>query len=71
MFEKFGDYYIYKDTKNSIYLEFYFIDKNVVPARSLDKFCEIVKGMPELKIIQAVHHNKAPKFKAHNRIETE
>ena len=69
MFEKYGDFYLFKDTKNSAFLEFFYIDKKSVPDGKLSTFCEIVKKTPELKVIEAVQHAGAPKFKAHSNFD--
>ena len=62
MFEKFGDFYLFKDTKNSIFLEFFYVDKTAVPDRNPKTFCKIIKETPELKVIEAVEYEDAPKF---------
>ena len=69
MFEKYGDFYLFKDTKNSAFLEFFYIDKKSVPDGKLTTFCEIVKKTPELKVVEAVQHADAPKFKAHTNFD--
>ena len=69
MFEKYGDFYLFKDTKNSVFLEFFYIDKKSVPDGKLTTFCEIVKKTPELKVIEAVQHADAPKFTAHTNFD--
>ena len=35
MFEQYGDFYVYRDTPNSVYLEFFQIDKKAVPDGTL------------------------------------
>lgn len=30
MFSEYGDYYLFKDTENSVFLEFYFLEKTKV-----------------------------------------
>ena len=69
MFEKFGDFYLFKDTHNSVYLEFFYVDKTAIPDRNLRTFCKIVKETPELNVVEAVYHEDAPKFKAHNNFD--
>ncbi len=69
MFEKYGDFYLFKDTENSVFLEFFYLDKDNVPERKLSTFCKIVKETPELRVIEAVEHEDAPKFQAHNNFD--
>ena len=69
MFEKFGDYYLFKDTPNSMFLEFSYIDKKAVPGGSLTEFCKIIKETEELHVVEALHYDDAPKFKAHSNFD--
>ena len=71
MFEKFGDYYLQKDTKNSVYLEFYYIDGKQVQSKNPANFCKIVLENPEFKVTKAVHYDDAPRFMAHNLNEAD
>ena len=42
MFESYGDFYVYKDSENSVYLEFFQIDKKAVPDGKLSSLCKVV-----------------------------
>jgi hypothetical protein len=42
MFIDYGDFYAYKDTEDSCFFEFFFIDGTNVPDRTLKTFIEIV-----------------------------
>ena len=35
MFENYGDFFLYKDTQNSIYMEFFFVDPKTIPSKSV------------------------------------
>ena len=35
MFEQFGDFFVQKDTHNSVFLEFFYIDPEVVPSKTV------------------------------------
>ena len=69
LFESYGDFYVYRDSMNSIYLEFFLIDKKSVPEGTLTAFCKTVLKTPELKVIAAVVHEDAPKFVAHSNFD--
>ena len=69
MFEQFGDFYLFKDTPNSVFLEFFYIDKKTVPDQKLTTLCSTIKATPELKVVEAVEHCDAPKFRAHSNFD--
>ena len=35
LFEDYGDFYLYKDSYKSIYLEFFFIDPSMTPSKGI------------------------------------
>lgn len=65
-FEQYGDFYLFKDTQNSIYLEFFYFDQKVVPDRQPLTLIELLKQDQSMKIEEAHIYAQAPKFKAHN-----
>ena len=69
MFIDYGDFYAYKDTENSCFFEFFFIDRTHVPDRTLKTFIQVVLSDKKFKVVSGCIHNEAPRFKAHNRIE--
>ena len=70
LFDKMGDFQVYKVTKKSIYLQFYFIDKSVISDNSLKGVIEYLGSNPDtFHIEQVLTYAEAPKFKAHNRLE--
>ena len=69
MFVDYGDFYVYKDTENSCVFEFFYIDAAHVPDRSLDSFINVVKDQKKLHVLFGCIHQKAPRFKAHGRVE--
>lgn len=70
MLEGFGDFFIFKDTHNSIFMEFFFIDPAVVPSGTVPELIEKLLQRQDLKIVQALEHRQAPKFKAHSNFDT-
>ena len=66
MFSEYGDYYLFKDTEDSVFMEFYFLDKAKVKDQSINTFIQLVKDVPQFKVKTGVIYEKAPKFKAHN-----
>jgi hypothetical protein len=69
MFIDYGDFYAYKDTEDSCFFEFFFIDGTNVPDRTLKTFIESVLSDKKLKVVSGCIHHEAPRFKAHNRID--
>lgn len=66
MFSEYGDYYLFKDTEDSVFMEFFFLDKAKVKDQQIDSFIKLVKTVPQFKVKEGVVYEKAPKFKAHN-----
>ncbi len=54
-----------KDTHNSIFLEFFYIDPVEVPTQGLPELIQKLLERQDLKIVEATNHAMAPKFKAH------
>jgi hypothetical protein len=42
IFSEFGDFNIFKETKNSCYLEFYYFEPTKVPSKTLEEFMKII-----------------------------
>jgi hypothetical protein len=56
LFETYGDFFLYKDTPTSIYMEFFFIDKQVVPSGNVADLLASLLQRQDLKIVQAYDH---------------
>lgn len=56
MFDKYGDFYLFKDSHNSAFLEFFFVDPKAVPEKTLEKFIEAVKSDEMLHVIDGCLH---------------
>lgn len=69
LFESYGDFFLYKDTLCSIYMEFFFIDPQLVPSQRIDHLINHMVQRADLKVIQAENHKQAPKFKAHTNYD--
>ena len=69
MFVDYGDFYAYKDKENSCFFEFFFVDPTHVPDRSLETFIKVVKERKHLHVVAGCIHQKAPRFKAHDRCD--
>jgi len=48
MFEKYGDFFLHKDTPTSVYLEFFFIDPLVVPTQKITDLITILQTCEDL-----------------------
>ncbi len=66
LFESYGDFFLYKDTLCSIYMEFFFIDPQMVPSQKIEDLIGHLVKRTDLKVTQAYNHAGAPKFKSHN-----
>ena len=70
LFDKMGDFQIYKVTKNTIYLQFYYIDKSVISDKSIEGVIAYLALNADALHIQKVStYAAAPKFIAHNHLE--
>ena len=56
MFVDYGDFHVYKDTENSCFFEFFYIDAAHVPDRSLDSFIKVVKDQKKLRVLFGCIH---------------
>ena len=65
MFERFGDFYLQKDTHDSVYMEFFFIDPATVASRTMAEVVQLM-SQADPKIRRVSMHTQAPKFKSHN-----
>jgi hypothetical protein len=70
MFNEYGDFYLFKDTMDSVFMEFFYLDKAKVKDQSLDGFIAVVKAQPTFHVLEGVIYEKAPKFKSHNICHT-
>lgn len=70
MFEDYGDFFLYKDTQNSIYMEFFFVDPKIIPSKSVGDLLANLLQRRDLGIVQVHDHKQAPKFKAHNNFDS-
>lgn len=69
MFADFGDFYAYKDTESSCFFEFFMLDEQHVPERTVEQFIQVVKARTELHVVSGCVHQDAPRFKAHDRCD--
>jgi len=53
LFEAYGDFFLYKDTHNSIYLEFFFLDPKMIPSKQQTDLIENLLQRRDLKIVEA------------------
>ena len=67
LFADYGDFYIAMDTKQSCFLEFLWMDPDVV--NNLQAFTESVLARSELGVVKAVLYANAPHFQSHDRFE--
>ncbi len=68
----FGDYNVIKDSQNSFFLEFYFIEPTLIPTQTVDEVIKVLltdDNASKRGIRQMVPYKDATKFKAHNRLE--
>ena len=71
-FTDFGDFNIVKDSGNSCYLEFYFIEPKKVPTQKLEEVIQQINANKEqIGVRIATPYSGAVKFESHNRIEWE
>ena len=69
---EFGDFNVFKDSQSTFFMEFYFIEPDVVPSQSIEQLIELILRpdvSKRLGIKAVVPYNEATKFKAHNRLE--
>lgn len=68
MFGEFGDFSVFKDTKYSCYIEFYYYDEQRV--KNIEEVIEqVVVKKGEMGISEILPHKDAVKFKSHNRLD--
>ena len=68
----YGDFNVYKDSQNSFFLEFYYMEPKVIPTQTVDEFIKILFTSDQAQkrgIKNVVPYKEAAKFKAHNRLE--
>ena len=69
---EFGDFNVFKDSQASLFMEFYFIEPDVVPSQTIEELIELALRpdvAKRLGIRAIVPYKEATKFKAHNRLE--
>ena len=69
---EFGDFNVFKDSQSTFFMEFYFIEPDVVPTQSIEDLISMVLKpdvAKRLAIKAIVPYKEATKFKAHNRLE--
>ena len=69
MFEQFGDFYLFKDTHNSVFIEFFFLDPQTVPDRKPQTLVDLLLQDGQMQIEEALPYVQAPKFKAHENFD--
>lgn len=69
LFESYGDFFLYKETHSSIYMEFFFIDPQMVPSKQVQDLLVKLTERADLKILKVQNHREAPKFKAHTNYD--
>jgi len=69
LFDAYGDFFLYKDSLTSIYLEFFFVDPQMVPSKKVEDLIPNLLQRQDLQIVEATHHRAAPKFKAHSNFD--
>jgi len=70
--EDLGDFQTYKETKESIIMVFYYINKDVIKNKKPAGVIQYLKKqemMEKYKIKRVLSYDEAPKFVAHNRLE--
>ena len=72
IFSDFGDFYVFKDQKQSVLLHFYYIDGSKVEEKSAGAFIELM-NTAEMKALYKLEEvsrfSDAKKFVAHNHLE--
>jgi len=56
LFDTYGDFFLYKDTHNSIYLEFFYVDPKMIPSKKMTDVIENLLQRQDLKIVEATQH---------------
>ena len=69
LFSEFGDFYAYKDTENSCFFEFFYIDPQQVPDRKIETFFKVILSRPDLNVVKGCVHQEAPRFVSHDKFE--
>lgn len=69
LFRDYGDFFLYKDTRNSIFMEFFFIDPEKVPSKAVGDLITQLQQRLDLKVVEVYQHRQAPKFRAHNNFD--
>ena len=69
-FSKFGDFNVFKDSKKSVILQFYYIDKTFIEHKSIQGIIEhLTTHKNEFHISEVCTYDQARKFVAHNHLE--
>lgn len=70
LFDSYGDFFVYKDSFTSIYLEFFFVDPQTIPSKKVEDLVPNLLERNDLQIVAVTHHIQAPKFKSHNNFDS-
>ena len=70
LFDAYGDFFLFKDSQASIYLEFFFVDPQMIPSKNVDDLIPNLLQRQDLQITEVTHHRQAPKFKAHSNFDS-
>ena len=72
MFSSFGDFHLFKDTRKSCILNFYYYEKTQVEERSSAGFIKLIsqpQNMEKFHVQMICPYDQSQKFVAHNRLE--
>jgi hypothetical protein len=72
LFSDFGDFHLFKDTKDSAILNFYYMDQHIIGGKTIQSFITFISQPLKLEkyhIESVSPYSDAPRFKAHNHIE--
>ena len=70
LFNAYGDFFVFKDSLTSIYLEFFFVDPTMIPTKKIDDLIPVLLQRQDLQITQVTKHRQAPKFTAHSNFDS-
>ena len=70
LFDAYGDFFVFKDSLTSIYLEFFFVDPQMIPTKKVEDLIPNLLQRQDLQITEVTHHRQAPKFRAHSQFDS-
>lgn len=56
LFSDYGDFFLFKDSENSVFLEFFELNPALVPDKELSTFIRLVTQTPNLNVEKACLH---------------